>query len=288
MYYGMLSDDEEVEPPRIHFTPANRMPVRNPGPGNLKANESPALSHVVTLPEQPRVYPFHTMELRPGSHLFQWVGHDGVECAISSADRGILLSEHQINYPIPESGCGVTAVLDWLLWYQGSGLVSRSNQYIDAEMYKRRTFDLIDRRIYQLRGRFRTAKDGANTHELIVAFDSIVYQLSNGKIRLSPNITQAPLSYRTLLEETRALRAGILITRVYDGRKRVAPEGSYHAVALVRTDSTGRVSIGNWGDYQHGRLVMRADGQWFVPDNGAPVILKVESLITLVPFRPSP
>ena len=283
MYYGMLSED--IEPPPMHLKPAKRMLVRNLGP-QVNGNASPL--QVVRAVEQARKFPFQTMELMAGAQPYQMVGRDGTECVIHGADRGMLLSEHQINYPVPESGCGVTAVLDWMLWYQGTGLISRSNQYVDADLYKRRAFESIDRGIYQLRGRFRTAKDGPNTAELIIVFDGLVRQLSKGKIRLSPNTTMAPLSYQTLLDQTRGLRAGILVTRVYDGRKRGAPAGTYHAVALVRTDSTGRVSIGNWGDYQHGRLVMRADGQWFVPDNGAPTILKIDSLITLTPFRPYP
>lgn len=109
-------------------------------------------------------------------------------------------------------------------------------------------------------------------------------ELSGGKIRLHHEVKRAPLSRRDLLDQTRGYRAGILIVRVLNpGTARM---GGYHAVALVRTDTTGRVSIANWGKYEHGHLFNEPDGQWFKTEDGILAPMKVESLVTLVPFYP--
>jgi hypothetical protein len=271
-------------------------PVKAPSvaPASLPvAKPSSSPTAVITGPRSvprsaERRFRFYTLEAeRPPlatAVRFLKKGHDGVECVNPNAERAWILSEYQKNFRAPESGCGVTAVLDWVIWYQGVGLIPRSTQHSDLETYKRITFDLIDRKIAELRGRYRGPGSGANISELIVAFDSVVRELSGGKIRLHHEIKQAPLSQRDLLEQTRSYRAGILIVRVYDPK--TPPMGGYHAVALVRTDTTGRVSIANWGKYEHGRLVDQPDGQWFKTEDGSQPPTKVESLVTLVPFYP--
>lgn len=42
---------------------------------------------------------------------------------------------------------------------------------------------------------------------------------------------------------------------------------NYHAVLVIRGDTSGKITIANWGEFSHGRLVKRGDGQWFVPDD---------------------
>jgi hypothetical protein len=243
-------------------------------------------------PIAPRVeepnYPFHTLEfdLTSGSETatYQRRGFDGVECTSPYLERGAILSEDQANYRAARSACGPTAILDWLIWYQNFGLVPRSTRNSDLETYKRVTFDLIDRELAELRGRFRSELEGANTAEIIMVFDKLVSDLSRGKIRLDCEIKDAPLLLRDLLDQSKNYRAGILIVQVYDPL--APPIGGFHAVAVVRTDIEGRISIANWGKYEHGRLITRPDGQWFASEDRSRPSMKVRSLLTFIPFRP--
>ena len=243
----------------------------------------------VVPPPAPRDYDFYTLEPAgrdgDGHPVYDRHGYYGAECVNPYLDRGIILSEFQEHYRAPKSGCGPTAVLDWVIWYQNTGLVPRSTRTSDLGAYKRATFDLIDRKIAELRGAYRTDAGGANTNEIIVAFDHLISELSQGRVRLQCEIRDAPLALQDLLQETHFYRAGILLVQVYDPR--APPWGGYHAVTLVRTDTTGRVSIANWGRYQHGRLIERGGEQWFASEDGAPVIFKVKSLLTFTPFRPT-
>jgi len=234
-------------------------------------------------------YNFYTIE--PAGHdargnpLYQRKGHYGVECTTRYQERGIVLSEFQGNYPAPLSGCGPTAILDWLIWYQNTGLLPRSTDTPDVEVYKRTTFALIDRQIAELRGRARTDFEGSNTMEIAVVFDRLVSELSRGRIRLACEIKDAPLSKQDLLNETHQYRAGILLAQVYDPMS--PPWGGFHAVAVVRTDTEGRVSIANWGHYFNGSLIEKSDGQWFGAEDGSCAPLKIKSLMTFIPFRPT-
>jgi len=278
---------------RSYPSPAPELPRANPVVVHPLSQPPPAqeLSVRAIIPPVQTSFPFHTMEmagLNPdGNPAYISVGRNGTERLLPLADRGWIISEHQSDYRAPETGCGVTAVLDWFVWYQAIGLVPKYSRDADFGTFKRKCFDLIDRDIRLLRGRNRTVKDPANTNELIVAFDDIVSRLSEGRLRLGFSISQSPLGLKTILEQTHGVRAGILVVQVFDGKAPRQNWGSFHAVVLVRTDSTGRVSIGNWGKYEHGRLVSRTDGQWFVPENGAAPIFRVGSLITLIPFSPS-
>lgn len=231
------------------------------------------------------IYPFYTIEPDGRNGSYRRVGFSGQECINPYLDRGIILSEDQSGYPVPESACGPTAILDWLIWYQNSGLVPRSTQHADLATYKRITFDLIDRRIAALKGHARTHSGGTDSTEIMVVFDELVRDLSRGKIRLSCNQTDAPLVLRDLLNQTQSYRAGILIVQVHDPK--APPPGAFHAVALLRTDATGRISIANWGEYKHGRLVQKPDGQWFVAEDGSSLPMKVHALLTFIPFRPT-
>ena len=242
-----------------------------------------------TVPIAPRAsdatYPFYTVELDAASGGYRREGHYGAECRNVYLQREIILSENQSSYRAPSSGCGPTAILDWLIWYQNSGLVPRSTQHSDTETYKRITYGLIDRKIAELKGHYRTDFEGTNTMEIIVAFDGLVRELSGGKIRLHCDIKNAPLSRGDLLNQTSHYRAGILIVQLYDPS--APPPGSHHAVAVVRTDTTGRMTIANWGKYENGQLVQRGDSQWFVTEDDSSPPMKVCSLLTFIPFRPT-
>lgn len=254
--------------------------------GNIRRSRVPGGLAQSVAPRTPEpIYPFYTVEPIGSNGSYRRIGFRGQECINPNLERGIILSEDQSGYPVPDSGCGPTAILDWLIWYQNSGLVPRSTQHADLATYKRITFDLIDRRIAALKGHARTYSGGTNSTELMVVFDELVRDLSQGKIRLSCDQTDAPLSLRNLLNQTRYYRAGILIVQVYDPK--APPPGAFHAVALLRTDTTGRISIANWGKYEHGHLVQKSDGQWFVADDESTLPMKVRSLLTFIPFRPA-
>lgn len=229
-------------------------------------------------------YPYYTVVAERGEYHRK--GFTGAECINHDLDRATVLSEHQVNYPNAISGCGPTAILDWVLWYQGSGLLPRYSRNADFDIYKMETFALIDREITQLRGHARTnsENDGTNTTEIIAAFSELVDTLSAGTIKLAFEIKPAPLTTKYLLEKTRSYRAVILILQIFDPS--VRPFGGFHAVAVLRTDTEGTTSIANWGKYVQGSLVKKSDGQWFVPqDQTHP--MKVISLLTLTPVRPS-
>lgn len=291
LVYGATKWRDHVRHRRVEPSPASAiayavLPARDLKPSRTVAmvRPTPAAPRAET-----RTYPFHILEpditSNAGMPTYRRRGFYGAECQNPYVERGAILSEHQANYRAAASGCGPTAILDWLIWYQNFGLVPRSTQHSDLEAYKRITFDLIDRRIAELRGRYRTDFEGANTAEIIVVFDQLVRELSQGKIRLDGEVKDAPLSRHDLLEQSRNYRAGILITQVYDPA--APPMGGYHAVAVVRTDTEGRVSIANWGKYDHGHLVTKPDGQWFASEDGSSPSLKVRSLLTFIPFQPT-
>lgn len=272
--------------PAVAFVAPTVLPARKPEPVRVVAMAR--LAPVAPRIEEPD-YPFHTLEPDrtngAGMGVYRRRGFYGVECTIPYVERGAILSENQIHYRAASSGCGPTAILDWLIWYQNFGLVPRSTQHSDLETYKRITFDLIDRKIAELRGRYRSDFDGPNTSEIIVVFDELISELSQGRIRLDCEITNAPLSLHDLLNQTRNYRAGILIVQVFDPL--APPYGGNHAVAVVRTDTEGRTSIATWGQYQHGRLITKPDGQWFACEDGSRPTMKVQSLLTFIPFRPT-
>jgi len=47
------------------------------------------------------------------------------------------------------------------------------------------------------------------------------------------------------------------------------------------------ITIANWGEFSHGSLVQRGDGQWFVPRDPSQHELRINQLTTLIPFAPS-
>ena len=267
--------------------PASRpSPVRPGSPEGVSASDGRtaivATAHGQELDST--VYPFHVVIADPRHLGFYSVGCFGEECTNPFLDRGIILSEDQSRYPEPASGCGPTAILNWLIWYQNTGLIPRSTRDSDENEYKIVTLRLIDQKICALKGHLRTAKDGANTTETIVVFDALMRELSKGQIRMDARVKAAPLAYQDLQEQSRGYRAGILVVQLFDTRN--PPTGGFHAVAVVRTDARGTVSLANWGTYEIGRLVNKPDGQWFVPDDGEPPTMRLVQLITLVPFRP--
>lgn len=59
-----------------------------------------------------------------------------------------------------------------------------------------------------------------------------------------------------------------------------------HAVLCIRGDRSGMITLANWGQFSHGRLVNRPDGQWFIPRDPSQHELRINNLTTLIPFTP--
>ncbi len=271
-------------PPSVYETETGESPIKATVPARDQGAAFVRPSRPAQRPPKDRQYPFYTIEPDATRGVYWRLGQDGSECIGQNLERGMVLSEYQGNYRAPTSGCGPTAILDWLIWYQNTGLVPRSTRESDTDTYKRITFDLIDRKIAELRGRYRSDFEGTSTMEIIVTFDGLIRELSRGKIRLHCDIKNAPLSRNDLLNQTRYYRAGILIVQVFDPNS--SPMGGYHAVVVVRTDTTGRMTLANWGKAQNGRLVQKSDGQWFVTEDDSVPPMKVCSFLTFVPFTP--
>ncbi len=235
-------------------------------------------------------FSFYVAEKRPdprtGVNSFFRLGLAGREVPNAHPEtRRSMLSEFQGNYPVPQSGCGPTAILDYLIWYENFGLVPRSTKVADTVVYKRQTFDLIDRTIGQVKGEARNPVNGTNHLEMVVAFDRIMQDLSQGRVRLGFEIKPAPLKDADLLRVTTGFRAGIVSVQLQDPKTKSLL--GYHAVSVVGEDTDGVIVLANWGGYWAGRLVSRPDGQWFIPSDPKNASMKIVALLTLIPFTPS-
>lgn len=237
----------------------------------------------------PGDYPFYVAERRwdpkAQRYVFYRRGMHGTERSNPYDNRFNILSENQSDYPVPQSGCGPIALLNLFIWYKNNGLIEESIRYSDPHRYKQHTFQRIDRKIEEIRGYARTPAKGANILEMIVAIDELVQEHSRSPLRIHFDIKRPPLNTHDFLNLARNHRFGILIGRPRkQGSTRLQ---GYHAVLVVRGDLAGTITIANWGIFQHGLLVNRPDGQWFVPDNESQYEMLITSLITLIPFTPS-
>lgn len=234
-------------------------------------------------------YPFHVAESRVDpntrTRLFYRMGMNGKEIRNPEPDaRRYILSEYQGDYPDPQSGCGPTAILDWLIWYENFGLVPRLNRTSDLNAYKHATFNQIDQKITEVKGQSR-ASNGTNLLEMVVVFDSIIQELSQGRTRLDFQIKQAPLHLRDFLNMTSDYRAGILVVQPQDPITKQLEK--LHAVAVISADTDGVIATANWGQYWIGELVLRSDGQWLVSRDPSHQDMKIVALLTLTPFTPA-
>ncbi len=76
--------------------------------------------------------------------LFYYHTLRGTERTNNSLNRLSMLSENQSDYPLPESGCAPTAMLNILVWYEKYGLIQPDNRDSDLGRYKSRLFQEID------------------------------------------------------------------------------------------------------------------------------------------------
>ncbi len=232
-------------------------------------------------------FPFYVADKRwnddTGSYGFYRTGMHGTEVPLRGAARRYMLSENQANYPVPQSGCGPTALLNLYIWYSKFGLINETVQHANPERYKQLKFTQIDRRIAELKGQNRTPSGGTNTLELVLALEEIMAASGNQDIRMHFELKDAPLAQSDFLNVTRGYRAGILTVRpLINGQLE-----RYHAVLVISGDRSGRITLANWGKFVHGRMVTRGGKQWFIPEDKSQPELLVERLTTLIPFRPS-
>jgi len=209
---------------------------------------------------------------------------DGTERTLRAAARGAILSEDQSDYPEPESGCGPTALLNLYIWYSKFGLVEESVRHAEPERYKRLKFAEIDRRMREVQKQSRTEAGGTNVLETIVVLDALVRSDAPKPTRIHYRILEPPLHTRDFLALNRNFRAGLLSVRPKD--LETGELLANHVVLVTRTDRTGKITVANWGEHVHGRLIQRGDHQWFVPDNPDQNELRINRLTQLIPFTP--
>jgi hypothetical protein len=209
----------------------------------------------------------------------------GSERANNSLNRLSILTENQQDYPTPESGCGPTAMLNILIWYEKYGLIEPYSREADLRLYKLKLFQDIDRRLRKQSGVIRTEESGINNMDAAMVMDAIVRERSEGAVRIHTDAIVAPLKLSDFLDSMQNFRSGYLI---------VAPKNrdtgellNDHAVVVIRADRAGYITLATWGQLYRGLLKTRPDGQWFIPQDPTHMELKIHGLTRFIPFRPT-
>ena len=200
-------------------------------------------------------------------------------------NRLSMLSENQLNYPTPETGCGPTALLNILIWYEKFGLIPPRYRDADPRVYKLKLFRDIDHRLAFQSGITRTEMMGTRGMDIAIIIDQIVNERTEGQIRIHTDIIEAPLKLKDLLATTKNFRSGYLTVAV---PRELVGSGStnLHAAVIIRTDREGYVTLGTWGEIYRGLLKERNGEQWFIPQNKNHMKLKVVELMRFIPYRP--
>ncbi|MGJ8652156.1 MAG: hypothetical protein ACSHX8_02675 [Opitutaceae bacterium] len=209
----------------------------------------------------------------------------GTERTNHALNRLSMLSEDQGVYPVPESGCGPTALLNILIWYEKFGLIKPFTREAEIRKYKLKLFNEIDRRIYEKSGQKRTEVIGTSNLDAAIVMDEMVQELSDGRLRLHAKLIEPPYTLDTFLDMIPNFRAGYLVVEPKHSRN----EGSVfrsHAVTFIRADRAGYITLGTWGKIYRGILKMRGDEQWFIPSDPSQLELKILTLIQFIPFEP--
>ncbi len=250
---------------------------------------SQAISYQGTAFQQPvGDFPYYTVEKKWNSQRKEYEfwrrGMYGSEIPLRIDARRYFLSENQSDYPEPASGCAPTALLNLYIWYSKFGLLKESIHHSNPETYKQLKFQEIDRKLLNIQRASRARNGGTNTLAAIVAMDELVQEFTRSPTRLHFDIKKPPLDKQDFINLSQGYRAGILSVRPKDpstGRLM-----GNHAVLCIRGDTSGMITIANWGEFSHGSLVQRPDGQWFVPKDASEHELRINSLTTLIPFVP--
>lgn len=209
----------------------------------------------------------------------------GKERTNNSLNRLSMLSENQQNYPAPESGCGPTAMLNILVWYQKYGLIEAHHRDADPNQYKLKLFREIDTRLNKQAGKARTEETGVNNMDAAMVLDAIVSERTKGTVRIHTDAITAPLKLKDLLDSMQNFRAGYLIVIPKD--RNTGKMLDAHAVVVIRADRAGYITLATWGELYRGLLKKRADGQWFIPQDPSHMELKIHGLTRFIPFRPT-
>jgi len=220
-----------------------------------------------------------------GKYQFYLRALRGTERSNNSLNRLSMLSENQQDYPTPSSGCGPTAMLNILVWYEKYGLIEPSFRDADANSYKFKLFREIDSRLTQQAGTARTEEGGVNNMDAAMVMDAIVRERSDNTVRIHTDTIEAPLKLKDLTDTMQNFRSGYLI--VTPKERETGKLRSDHAATLIRADRSGYVTLATWGKLYRGLLRKRADGQWFIPQDPTHMELKVHGLTRFIPFRPT-
>lgn len=209
----------------------------------------------------------------------------GTERMNPALNRLSMLSENQQSYPVPESGCGPTALLNILIWYEKFGLIPPLYRDANPRHYKLKLFGEIDRRLNKQSGITRTEAMGVRNLDTAIVMDRLVNERTKGKLRIHTDIIDAPLKLADCLGTTKNFRSGYFVVAPRDlGTGKLLGD---HAAVIVRTDRAGYITLATWGQVYHGLLRKRSDGQWFIPQNPAHMELKVKALMRFIPYRPT-
>ena len=211
----------------------------------------------------------------------------GVERRNSGLNRSGLGSENQLDYPLPESGCGPTALLNILIWYEKYGLITASNRHADPRTYKQQLFNVIDRHIMAIAEQSRESAQGTNSAEVGMVLDQLVQAGSNRQLRIHTDLVKPPLNTKDFRDVTTQFRAGYLVVRPKSNGRTIVPDDQDHAVTVLRCDRAGNITLGTWGKFYRGRLKMRGHEQWFIPRDPEQLELQIKTLIQFIPFKPS-
>jgi hypothetical protein len=220
-----------------------------------------------------------------GKTLFYLRTLRGTEQSNNSQNRLSILSENQHDYPAPESGCGPTAMLNILVWYEKYGLVEPYSRNADPTRYKLELFTEIDRRLTEQAGMARTEETGVNNLDAAMVMDSMIQERSKGAVRIHTEAIEAPLKLSDFLDTMQNFRSGYLIVSPKD--RTTGKRYNDHAAVVIRADRAGYITLATWGQHYRGLLKIRRDGQWFIPQDPTQMELKVHGLTRFTPFRPT-
>ena len=209
----------------------------------------------------------------------------GAECRNNSLNRLSLLSENQNDYPIPSSGCGPTALLNIMVWYEKYGLIPPFYREANPQYYKQSLFREIDDRLNKHSRRPRNDINGTNTLSIAVIIDEMIREQSKGRIRVHMDYMKAPLKLDDFLDSMPNFRAGYLVVQPYeaDGTK----AGAQHAATFIRADRSGYITLATWGEIYRGLLKKRAGRQRFIPQDPEHRELEIIALFRFTPFKPA-
>lgn len=277
-----------LEQPRTPRTTRTYTGQPTPLRKNARASTKAVSYQGTAFRQQPGDYPYYVAEKKWDPQLkkyeFWRKGMQGSEIPLLIDARRYFLSENQSNYPEPASGCGPTALLNLYIWYSKFGLLQESIRHSDPDTYKQLKFREIDRKLLNIQRASRSRNGGTNTLAAIVTMDELVQEFTRNETRLHFEIKLPPLDRRDFMKLSQGYRAGILSVRPKDPT--TGQLMGNHAVLCIRGDTSGMITIANWGEFSHGSLVQRSDGQWFVPRDPSQYELRINQLTTLVPFVP--